>query len=282
MKKILFLCTLYISLFSTAFAASSLDCGFLQNWVQRSLIEFDKSLNSQWPTLISKKAFWQALQNLSNFCFGKAWGAESDYLFDHMIDIGFRSLDAYDDKTLRYNIEADTKWLERQRLLKEYANPINNTIPETIIQSFNTFRPSAEKPWNTLSIDTNCNITDTNNISLYWRYKAVCETALCIVNKKIFVTQNTSDKSSIAKTTSNPNLCEQLAQKRYWNEVSYIKQLVARAWTRTITNLIEQYTKNYFVNNRWQSLYEKFTKFDQDLSFVNRKIQEGTPVCSAK
>jgi hypothetical protein len=282
MKKILLLSLLCISLSSTAFAASSLDCGFVQNWVQRSLTEFDKSLNWQRPKLMPRKAFWQALQNLSNFCFGKAWWAESDYLFDHIIDVGFRSLDGYENSTLRYDIEADTTWLERQRLLKEYANPINNTVPETIIQSFNTFRPSAEKPWNTLDLDTNCNIDNTNNISLYGKYKAVCEIASCIVNKRIIITQNTSDKSSIARIKSNENICEQIAQKRYWNEISYIKQLVARSWIRIITNLVEQYTKNYFVNNRWQNLYEKFTRFDQDLIFVNRKVQEWTPVCSAK
>jgi hypothetical protein len=58
-----------------------------------------------------KEALDIAKQHLGNYCDKDKGtpGAESPYLFDHLIDIGFRKLDAYAEDTLRYGLTADEK-----------------------------------------------------------------------------------------------------------------------------------------------------------------------------
>ncbi len=274
---------LYMSVWSTyANVFDNADCPLVRNGVQKALLEYKKLLNNQFPSLLDEKAVWQALQNLYNSCSGKVGWAESNYLFDHLIDLGFRKLDAYTNPSLRYNLDADTKWAERQTTITEFADPTKNKKPEEIIAGFNAFRPVYTNAINYIPSELTCDITNTDTVPLSAKYKGVCEIAKCISIKKWRVTQFATEKTSISEINNNPELCDIMAKNRYIQENSYIKQLVARAWIRTITNLIEQYTKNYFIWTRRQNLYEQFTKFDQELSFVNRKVQEWTPVCSAK
>lgn len=286
MKKVLIF-GIVISIFSSLWTThadifDTVDCPIVRNGVQKTLLEYKKSLNNQLSSIIDEKALWQALQNLYNYCNGKAWWAESSYLFDHLIDISFRKLDAYKDATLRYNLDADTKWTERQTTLTDFADPTKNKKPEEIIIGFNTAR-STNYQWTTLiPSESSCTIENIDIMPLYTRYKAACEIAKCITLKKPRATQFATDKTSTTSLYNEPEVCDILAKNRYLQENSYIKQLVVRAWIRTINNLVEQYTKNYFIWTRRQNLYEQFTKFDQELSFVNRKVQEWTPVCSAK
>lgn len=258
------------------------DCRIVANWVDRALAVFQDDIKSQWPTLVDEKVIGQALQNLSNSCNGKVGWAESNYIFDHLIDLSFRKLDAYTDSTLRYNLDADTKWKEWQKIVTDLANPANNAKPEQVIQAFSSYWPATEQNWTIYTLSNTCNIQNTNQLSLYWRYKATCLIAKCLSEKKALVSQTTTDNTSANLLLDNDQICDTLSENRYQSEVSYMRQLVARVWIRTINNLVEQYTKNYFVWNRRENLYEQFTSFNQNLTFVNRKIQEGTPVCSAK
>lgn len=258
------------------------DCRIVINWADRALKQYTVDLNSQWSTLVDEKTIWQALQNLYNHCDNKVWWAESNFIFDHLIDLSFRKLDAYADPTLRYNLSEDTKWKEWQKLVTDFANPANNAKPEQVIQAFNTYRPSKEVDSTIYVTSNTCEIPNTNTLSLRGRYKASCLIAKCLSQKRWLIASDITNKTSAIRLDEKPDTCDILSENRYQSEVSYVKQLVARVWIRTINNLIEQYTKNYFVWNRRESLYEQFTSFNQNLSFVNRKIQEGTPVCSSK
>ena len=246
------------------------------------MTQFKYDVKSQWSTLVDESTIKQAVQNLSNSCNIVVWGAESNYIFDHLIDVSFRKLDAYSDATLRYNLTEDTKWKERQELVTKFATPSNNTKPEQVIEAFQTYWPSSEQDWTNYIPSTSCNIENTDSLSLRGRYKAACIIAKCLSQKQALITQNETNKTSAVLLLQKGEICDELSQNRYLSEISYMRQLVARVGIRTINNLVEQYTKNYFIWNRRQNLYEQFTTFNQNLSFVNRKIQEGTPVCSAK
>lgn len=261
---------------------STNDCAIVINWVDKAMEWFKNDVKSQWNTLLDENTIRQAVQNLSNSCNSTVWWAESNYIFDHLIDLSFRKLDAYEDATLRYNLSPDIKWKEWQEKLKKFSDPTNNTKPQEIIDTFALYWPAKQADWTTYVPSNTCNITNSDSLSLRWRYKAACSIAKCLSEKKTLVTQNSTDETSAVRLQNNSEICEDLSQNRYLSEISYVKQLIARAGVRSINNLLEQYTKNYFVGNRRQSLYEQFTSFDQNLSFVNRKVQEGTPVCSAK
>jgi hypothetical protein len=258
------------------------DCKIVLNGVDTAMEQFTTDVKWQWSTLVDQNTIKQATQNLSNHCNWVVWWAESNYIFDHLIDLWFRKLDAYTDDSLRYNIPADIKWKEWQKIITDFANPNNNTKPEQVLESFNTYWPLTEQTWTSYVPSSTCNIENVEKLSLYWKYKATCAIASCLAKKKVLVTQTITDETSAVRLQKDNEICNTLTLNRYYTEASYIKQLTARVGVRTINNLIEQYTKNYFVWNRRQSLYEQFTSFDQNLTFVNRKIQEGTPVCSSK
>ncbi len=252
--------------------------------------------------LYDSQTIWTALQHLTDYCCiqwyidssrdickwseERVWWAESPYLFDHLINVWFRKLDAYTDAKLRYNLVADNRWTEWQQELQKFNTPSNLATPENIIDIYNSDKfwrttnwSANEKDWFILDVSCNDAKDRYNQLSLYDRYKASCEIAKCLANTTTFAGANSS-KTSINLLQENPEICETIYSNRKNKETLSINQLATRVWIRTITSIVEQYTKNYFVWTRWQNLYEQRTNFDQWLTFVNRKVQEGTPVCS--
>ncbi len=284
-----------------SFAADTkFDCGLI---VEDKIAASTIAPNWYWYNgLYDNQTIWTALQHLADYCCiqwyinasrwickwseERVWWAESPYLFDHLINIWFRKLDAYTDANLRYNLPADSRWTEWQQELQKFNKPSNLATPESIINVYNSDKfwrttnwQNTDNPW--FIIDASCN--DAKNrydqLSLYDRYKASCEIAKCLSNTTTFAWANSS-KTSINLLQESPEICETIYSNRKNTETLSVNQLATRAWIRTITSIVEQYTKNYFVWTRWQNLYEQRTSFDQWLTFVNRKVQEGTPVCS--
>ncbi len=285
MKKILAFIILIgvICTSSIWFAADQFDdCKIVLNGPEAAFENIKNGIN--FTSLLDENAVQQALTNLHNYCNWKVWGAESYYLFDHLLDLWFRKLDAYPDATLRYNLEPDMKWKLRQDMVTKFADPTQKATPEQIQQGFVSYRPGYEAQGASYATSPSCNITNLESLSLRGRYRATCEIAKCIAQIPGIVTQNiwwngsASQLNAIDPCTSS----NWIVVGRYMQEVAYIKQLSARAWIRTITNLVEQYTQNYFIWTRRQNLFQQFSSFDQNLQFVNRKVQEWTPVCAAK
>jgi hypothetical protein len=285
MKKLftIIIATSLVCAYSTWFAVEQFDdCKIVLNGPQAAFESMKNGIT--FTSLLDEKTLQQALTNLHNYCTWKVWWAESYYLFDHLLDLWFRKLDAYPDATLRYNLDANTKWKLWQDLVTRFADPSQKATPEQIQQAFASYRPWYEAEWSTYSTSSSCDISNIERLSLRWRYRAVCEIASCMSLVPWIVTQNIGGNwsASMLNTRGPCTESDWVVVGRYMQELAYIKQLSARASIRTITNLVEQYTQNYFVWTRWQNLYHQFSSFDQNLQFVNRKVQEWTPVCAAK
>lgn len=263
-----------------SYADSPYDCWLVLNGVDNAVSLYKKNLLLQ-NSILDEDAMKTALEHLKNYCDGKNEWLESPYIFDQLIDISFRKIDALENANLRYGLKEDSKWSEWTKKIKEFTDPENNTVPEQVVQQFTTFWPSAEAwdipytPWN------NCYLEKYDQLSVYGRYRAACEISTCIAKNITTVLQNSESSAKLLQT----DRCRweySVVHNRFLSEAAYVKQLLARTWMRTLTNTVQQYTSNYFISNRRQNLFDKFTQFDQYLSFVNRKVQEWTPVCSSK
>lgn len=292
-KHSLYIICTSIALIATSwvwFAAARYDCSLVIDGVQKAASNYQ---NQTANTLYDKQTITLALQHLSDYCCKKwyiqwetactgienrKWWAESPYIFDHLIDLWFRRLDAAENATLRYNLPADTVWAEWQAKIKTFNNPESLTKPNDIVTTYNSTKFWQET--NTKSIiERNCVLSNEtyNSLSLYDRYKVACDISVCIAKIQPILGEN-SATTSVRRLETNP--CDTLLASRKNTETAIVKQLLTRVWIRTITSIVEQYTNNYFVWTRWQNLYEQRASFDQSLTFVNRKIQEWTPVCS--
>jgi hypothetical protein len=260
--------------------SANYDCGLANSKA------LDSFASNTWP--FDKSALDVAREHLANYCGKGGPGAESPYLFDHLVDIGFRKLDAYTDSALIYWLTPDAKGKEWQDKLMQFAGQFSNTdtgkepVKENtiglFITDFTTYRPT-NTLWIAYNQDT-CKIDNYSSLSLYERYKATCEIARCISMKQpIAVTagEAPTDNSS-NKLTNNP--CNDISSNRFINEASYVKQLLTRVGIRAITSNLTSYTQSYFVWGRWQALFDKMMLFDQYMTFVNHKVQEWTKSCS--
>lgn len=251
----------------------SFDCSLTTN-SQNNLSWTIWLYQKDWP--LNTKTLQVAFTHLKNSCDNKVWWAESRLLFDHLLDIWFRKLDAYEDATLRYNQEADKKWQERQDKIKEFTDTKKTTTPEDIINTFVDFWGDNPQSKPTLNAIT-CEVENYDTLNLYKRYLATCEAARCIAIKKAsFVWDDAFQSSAWLVQT---NMCATIATNRRNTELAFVRQLTVRAGGRIVESSFTSYTNTYF-KSRWSDLYESFTMFDQWLIFVNRKIQEWTATCS--
>jgi len=288
---------LYLSLFWIAaictsiscFAEYAYDCGIVANGVALA----EKGLQGYASnSVLDKQALHMSLTHLKNYCCkiwfikdtnvvckdaATAW-EESPLLFDHLIDSSYRKLDAYMDASLRYWLAADVQWVARQKKIEQFLNTSISSTPEQLITSFTTARQL--KSENTLASDNNCQVSTFSWLSLYQKYDAACHIAVCISQKTNNISSLSNGYTSAQKT--NDDMCSSLAKNRYTKEATYVKQLVARISIRSITSAMQAYIQNYFVDIRRQYLYDQWQVFDQSLTFVNRKVQEGTPACESR
>lgn len=278
MMFLLFIMGIVIWFYSAPWAHAldnfSYDCGMTVN--AKDNISRAKWVDNAWGVL-DKKSLERAFLHLKNHCEYKIWWAESDLLFDHLLDIGFRRLDAYEDEKLRYELPEDSKWLLWIEKIKEFTDPEKINTPEKIINAYVEFWwDNPEITIDPPNADT-CAVKNYDTLNLYKRYVATCEMARCISMKKTIVITEwvTQTSAALVKT----NRCDSIVASRKDSELAFIRQLTARASLRATDSLFTSYTNTYF-KSRWSDLFENFASFDQWLIFLNRKIQEWTATCS--
>lgn len=227
--------------------------------------------------VLDKNSLEMAFLHLKNHCNYIVWWAESNLLFDHLIDMWFRRLDAYENENLRYKLASDSVWSGWIAKLNEFTDTKKTTTPEQIINAYVEFWWDDPQ----ITIDTpnsgTCAVKNYDQLNLYKRYLATCEMARCISLKKTVVVQEWIMYTSAALVKTDR--CESIVSARKETELAFVRQLTARSALRTTESLFTSYTNTYF-KSRWSDLYENFTAFDQWLTFVNRKIQEWTATCS--
>lgn len=252
----------------------SYDCGITVG--AKDNISRAAGVDNAWGVL-DKNSLEMAFLHLKNHCNYKLWWAESDLLFDHLIDIGFRRLDAYEDEKLRYGLATDSAgsgWIAK---INEFTDTEKINTPEKIINAY--VEAWGDDPQITIDPPNTgtCAVKNFEKLNLYKRYLATCEMARCISMKKTIVISEwvVQSSASLVKT----NRCSTIVDARKDSELAFVRQLTARASLRATDSLFTSYANTYFKSRR-SDLYENFTAFDQWLTFLNRKIQEWTATCS--
>lgn len=172
---------------------------------------------------------------------------------------------------MRYGLPPDDKGSERQKKLTELGNPDNKITPSAVQQAYATNRTLGPTPF--VSSDTCSMGTDTqyNSLTIDQRYAVACMMASCIAEH---APKATSDLTDASRASTTANLCPDIYKQRINQETDYVRQLQVRVGIRNVTNILQQYTQNYFIDTRRSMLYDEMTNVSQNLTFVNRKVQE--------
>lgn len=298
MKNIMILMIVLISL--TCYTTAN-DCGIVEsdiNWNFKMLENWDD--NWARSILMPKAAMKKALLNLKSFCCDR-WIANKEkcstdsaidtdgiypssaYLYDHILDISMRRLDAKQENNnwddLIYGLEPDKSGLEWREFITEHGNNKNGSIPLAISEKFKTYREAQSNmldSWSPNDSDLPWSENDFKNYSerrLVEKYLWVCETSLYLYLKS----PGEKDKIKLNKAYLN---CKKLSNNRIKNEVNYTKAILMQKWNTFLYNNIQSYLDTYFVQNKLVALQEIIFNIQNTFNEINKGVPELVPNCS--
>lgn len=142
-------------------------------------------------------AIRKAVSNLKKYCcsnnnlidatycadvdFSEKKFPESPYLYDHLLDVGFRRLDAFPDAKSRYTLTPDALGQERRTFITQAGEDKEGTTSKVIMEKYNALRNSKiSLPASPSESEVNGFIENYNNadrVSLYDKYLTLCEIA---------------------------------------------------------------------------------------------------------
>jgi len=307
MKKILILIVSLFSLVSLVFAADN-------NWDCFSVFSQDALLsnrndNDAWSSTNSGMTFFikampedamkKSFDNLRLHCCNikKISGdickvtnndsvyPESIYIFDHILDVFLRRLDAKQKndnwEDLLYNLEADEKWQEWREFITARWNEVQWSLPLEIDERFKDIWKSTQNVPSYTEFDNSNNlrknsletaIKSYDSRNLYDKYNLACDISNYIT---IFFLQ-----SKYWLTTVEYESCKKWTNARIKNEYTYVKTLMMQKWNKLIWFNMNSYLSNYFL---WNKLSEvEKTIFDISTTFaeINKAVSKLVPQCS--
>jgi len=299
MKKIMILMIVLISI--SGYTAADNDCGmvsFRTNWnfVWLDTWEAGGSRN----ILMPKAAIEKAMLNLKSFCcekwFIKDGVCDTDgeinkkgeypssaYLYDHVLDVSMRRLDAKQKnknwEDLIYGLTPDAAGLEWRKFISEHGNNKNGSIPLAISEKFKNTR---EAKWNILDawspndkdLPWNQNLfEDYDNRKLVEKYLWVCETS-------IYLYLEFPVKQDKARLNEAYLSCKQLVHNRIKREISYTKAVLLQKGNVFLYNNIQAYLDTFFAQNKLIALWQLIFNIKNTFNEINKAVPELVPNCS--
>jgi len=183
---------------------------------------------------------------------------ESDFFYDHLIDVWFRSLDVvgiYDGQI----VDKDAQ--ERNIFI---TDPTKATTP-IIIQNEYTKNRSQKR------FLSNTTMSWYNEEAWLWGVTLADKYVnLCYLIKRIY-----SDEKLVGYIERNINSykyykdCRMVANYRINQEYSLAKLLMAQASIRTLTDSIKSYAIDEFVQNRLMKLFDKLSDISELFSTIS-------------
>lgn len=148
--------------------------------------------------------------------------AESPYLYDHLIDVGFRRLDG-DEATQYPDAKLDDAGKTRRKNIRDYATATNGVIPRIILEQYGmAWEVEKSIPY---SSETNPDFkTISKNRSTYGlknKYFTTCYLAQYINNG--FISAHDVRESTTVGNTDLYNSCIRLANTVIEKEFNYVK-----------------------------------------------------------
>ncbi len=309
MKKICVLIVVLFSLVSVTFAADTdWDCSIifskndiLSKWDENNENEIVANLAQAMP----RKALEKAFDNLNAYCCAtkktkncnitndNKFYPESIFLFDHILDVYLRRLDAkqqndnWDD--LLYDLEPDLSGKDWRDFITNRANDINGSLPLeinekyknmwTYTQNISQFSSNYWTDMDNWKISVENAIKLNDSRTLRDKYNLACDVAKYIGELNTgWIRIQTSEANKI--TTQEYVLCKNLTNNRIQNENIYTKTVLMQKANVLLWSNMKSYLGNYFVSNKLSDLQKLVFDINTSLYEVNKAIITLTPRCS--
>lgn len=248
--------------------------------------------------ILPKPAFEKAVENLQKFCCSEKtlsgsvdyckdinieWSfPASAYLFDHILDISIRRLDAkwenQNGKNLIYDLAPDPKWKIWRDFITKHWNNYQGSVPLEIVNEFKNnweiknhilSRRDAnyDIPWSAKTFE------DYDNRTLWEKYNGICEISTYIYWNKV----GNANKTKLHNSYLN---CKSLINKRIKNEYEYTNAVLMQKWNTLLRTNINTYLDKYFSQNKMIELQQMVFDIKTTFSEINRTIRELVPNCS--
>jgi len=299
MKKIFILIISFLTCISLCYAAeSSWDCALFstKDAVLKSLYENDDLEN--FAEIMPKEAMEKVFENLNKYCCEKKINTsciatndsslypESIYIFDHILDVYLRRLDAKQDndnwKDLLYGLEPDPLWKDWREFIIERGNDVEWSLPLEIQKKYESmwkgtqhilrFSQYTYKTINDWKANIKSAVNSYDSRTLYDKYNLACDLTK-------YVSENVIQSINLITTEEYDN-CKNLIKNRIDNENKYMKAILMQKANTLLTSNIKAYINTYFVGNKLSELQKIINDMNSSFFEVNKSTEKLTNECS--
>lgn len=194
---------------------------------------------------------------------------ESPYIFDHIIDYVWRSLDAnpaahYPWATL------DPQAKERRDYINTQATEVKWAIPISLLSTFKKYRETQTEPlsWSHYSCnDLKKELENWSDLTLTQKYRAWCMIASCATSWLW-----------IPKNARHYDACIERAWQRIEQEYDYIQLLVLQQGNQMLKTQRNVYINEYLFG-RANTMIDKMALWEVYIDHMNNKYIEWTSQC---
>ncbi len=195
--------------------------------------------------------------------------ASSPYLYDHLVDIGWRALDAEPDNP--YRLKLDPAGIQRQETLESMIVKADGDIPLKLSEAFQEQRTYSLLVPKTCSELKNIDLTQSKGV--FNKYLLTCAASPCIEKDLKW------DSSPEIPDDSTMKQCVNRAVMRYQQELAFVKSQLVIMGTAYMSTAIDAYLQWYLTQWRTMVLLENMSQLEQSLSNITRKVT-GTQQCN--
>ncbi len=296
MKKIISIVIAFILFSAYVNYTSANDCNFV---IATTDWNFASVENWKHENILPKPAIKQAMLNLKSFCcdqklieletcsednqISSDWVYPmSAYLYDHILDVSMRRLDAKEagknGEDLIYGLLPDQTGKGWREFITKQANNKDWSIPLQISTKFKENRESginSLKAWNQSSNEIwwEEEFSDYADWNLADKYKNVCETSIYLY----WDWKEDIDRKTLNKAYQK---CEDMSNKRMQKEFNYTKAILMQKWNRLLYNNIKSYLDTYFSQNKLVALQQLVFNIKNTFNEVNKAVIELVSPCS--
>ena len=295
MKKLFIMIAILLSSVSITFAANTdWDCVLVLS--KTRILSVRDENNEGLVNLVKampKEAMEKAFDNLNKYCcdvktLSENCGSTNDntlypesvYIFDHILDIYLRRLDAKDN--LLYGLSADSSWQEWREFIIEHGNDVNGSKPIEIKAKYDvfwtwnrnivSFADNDSKTKDNWESGIETQIGQYDSWTLRDKYNLACDVANYISEYKYI--------NGKWLTQSEYNLCKNLTDNRIDHENTYVQTILMQKANKLLWANMKSYLGTYFVSKKLSDLEQILFDINTSFSEVNRWVTKLIPQCS--
>ena len=260
-KLILIFFFFFLTIFFTN-AQFDWDCKYI--W---KIEDYEKDILKLKLSQLNPNCIKIAFENLRNYCkCKKEWNcssyvwAESSFLLDHLFDVGFRMLDAFDDRFYPGCVDSDA--IQYREKLKEYELDYKWVQPQKIYDLYFNYR-------------------NQDDGILYRKYINLCNDIKKIYDKLLVTSWYWKGNTDLKLSSENVyGYCLKMFLTRSQKEQFYISQLMILKWNELAKYRWKNYVLKDMIVNLWPALLEDFSKMVGYFTRIVKLIWDGTKNCN--